>query len=188
MSGAERASGVRAARRKRAERAQRKQRQSSRTPQHSMNVGTAIRARCPSIEGRLGHLASPTTARRASISYGFDLYRVVMCFKAMCEGAMLSLPDVAELVRDEIVRRVGALQEDRPPERVAVVAAEAGDPEEPWRDEDAHALDAHGLRVVVERVEAGLRAFDRGARATAPLRHAAAKRTPSGILRDRHAR
>ena len=76
---------------------------------------------------------------------------------------MLSLPDMAELVRHEIVGRVGALQQDRPPERVAVVAPEPRDPEEPWRDENAHALDADRLRVVVERVEAGLGAFDRGA-------------------------
>ena len=76
---------------------------------------------------------------------------------------MLSLPDMAELVRHEVVGRVGALQEDRPPERVAVVAAEPRNPEEPWRDANAHALDADGLRVVVERVEAGLGAFDRGA-------------------------
>ena len=75
---------------------------------------------------------------------------------------MLSLPDMAELVRHEIVGRVGALQEDRPPERVAVVAPEPRDPEEPWRDENAHAVDADRLRVVVERVEAGLGAFDRG--------------------------
>ena len=73
---------------------------------------------------------------------------------------MLSLPDMAELVRHEIVWCVGALQKDRPPERVAVVAPEPRDPEEPWRDENAHALDAHGLRVVVERVEAGLRSLD----------------------------
>ena len=74
-----------------------------------MNVGNAIRARCPSNEGRRTACVSET-ARRASISYGFDLYRVVTCFQGHVEGAMLSLPDMAELVRHEIVRRVGALQ------------------------------------------------------------------------------
>jgi hypothetical protein len=76
-------------------------------------------------------------------------------------GAMLALPDVAELVREEVVRWIGASQQDGAPERVSVVAAKSGDPEEPRRYADAEAIDAHRLGVVVERVETCLRAGER---------------------------
>jgi hypothetical protein len=72
--------------------------------------------------------------------------------------AVLHLPHVAELVRDEVVRRVRAAEQDRAHERVAVVAAEAGEAEEPGRVHDAHPLDPDGPRVEVEPVEAVLRA------------------------------
>ena len=71
---------------------------------------------------------------------------------------MLALPDVAELVGDEIVRRVGIAHEDRPPERVAVVAPEARDAEEPGSDADPDAIDPYGLGIEIERVETGFRA------------------------------
>ena len=75
---------------------------------------------------------------------------------------MLHLPDVAELVRDEIV--AGSLerlsQHDRVPGGVAVEAVEPGEPEEPGPDEDAYALDPHRARVEVEQVEAGLRPLE----------------------------
>ena len=73
-------------------------------------------------------------------------------------GAVLSLPDVTQLVRDQIVRRVALLQHDRSPERVAEVTAETWDSEELRGDNEADALDANGLRVVVEAVEPCLRA------------------------------
>jgi hypothetical protein len=82
----------------------------------------------------------------------------------MLEGhvpeALLALPDVAELVREEVIRDVGVLQQDRPPERVARVAAQEWEAEEPRRDDDAYAVDADGCRVVVEPVEPRLRSVD----------------------------
>ena len=75
---------------------------------------------------------------------------------------MLALPDVAELVGDEIVGGVVVPQEDRPPERVAPVPTKPGEAEEPRGDDDPHAVDLDGLRVPAERVETGLGALERG--------------------------
>jgi predicted DNA-binding protein (UPF0251 family) len=82
-------------------------------------------------------------------------------------GAVLHLPDVAQLVRDEVVGRVGAAKEDRPDERVAVIAAQAGEAEEPRGVDDANALDPDGPRVVVEAVEPRLGADEPLVRAIA---------------------
>ena len=76
-------------------------------------------------------------------------------------AAMLPLPDVAELVRDEVVGDVRVTEEDRPPERVAREAPEPRNPEEPGRDDDAHSSDRDRGGVVVERVEPGLRVLER---------------------------
>ena len=76
------------------------------------------------------------------------------------QGAMLALPDVTELVRDQIVGGVCVLQQDRAPEGVAAVPAEARDPEEPGCDVDPEAVDSHRLGVPLERVEAFLRALE----------------------------
>ena len=169
-----RAGGVRAARRERGERAQAEQDESSRAPQHAMNVGTRESARVPrtregepvrsadqvrgSGEPVVSSLASYRRPPAAPRSRTGSTGTASSVLPGHVQRAVLALPDVAELVRDEVVGRVGALQQDRPPERVAVVAAEAGDAEEPGRDEDADAIDPHRLGVVVERVEAGLRA------------------------------
>ena len=77
---------------------------------------------------------------------------------------MLALPDVAELVGEQVVRRAAIRrppEEDRPPERVAVVAEEPRQPEEERRDDDPYAVGANGRLVQVERVEARLRARER---------------------------
>ncbi len=74
--------------------------------------------------------------------------------------ALLALPDVAELVREKVVRDVGALQQDRPPERVARVTAQERETEEPRRDDDADPVGADGCRVVVEPVEPRLRSVE----------------------------
>jgi predicted DNA-binding protein (UPF0251 family) len=83
-------------------------------------------------------------------------------------GAVLHLPDVTELVRDEVVRRVRAAKQDRPHERVAVVAAQARQAEEPGGVDDTHAVDPDRLRVEVEGVEPRLRTDDPPVRASAP--------------------
>jgi hypothetical protein len=70
---------------------------------------------------------------------------------------VLHLPDVAELVADEVVR--GAVgrpaQQDRVPGRVAVEAAKPGKSEQPRRRPYAHMVDSHGTQVEVETVEPG---------------------------------
>jgi hypothetical protein len=52
-------------------------------------------------------------------------------------------------------------EHDRVPRRPAVEASERRQAEEPWPDEDAHAVDAHRPRVEVEPVEPRLRALER---------------------------
>ena len=75
------------------------------------------------------------------------------------ERPVLHLPDVAELVRHEIVGlRAGRLSEDdRPDERVPAIAPERWQAEERGRDNEADALDRDRTRVEVEAVEPGLR-------------------------------
>jgi hypothetical protein len=78
-------------------------------------------------------------------------------------AAVLALPDVAQLVGDQVVARAGdglVAQDDRPPERVPAVAPHLRQPEERRRDDDAHAAGAHGRRIGVEPVEARLRPLD----------------------------
>ena len=77
---------------------------------------------------------------------------------------MLHLPDVAELVRDEVVGDVGAPEEDDAVRREAGVGAPGREPEQPRRDDDANARDANGPRPPVEPVEAGLRPDQPGIR------------------------
>ena len=81
------------------------------------------------------------------------------------ERPVLQLPDMAELVRQEVVARLlhRLLEQDQPPGRIAVEAAEPRKPEERRDDEDADALDADRLRVEVEPVEPGLRPAKRRA-------------------------
>src|SRR5262245_29654509 len=69
------------------------------------------------------------------------------------ERPVLHLPDVAELVHDEILRQVRAAQKDRPMHGVAVEAAEPRQAEEPRSDEHTNAIDPYRLRVPVEPVE-----------------------------------
>jgi hypothetical protein len=85
---------------------------------------------------------------------------------------MLHLPHVTELVGDQPVVRheLARAEEDRPVSRVAVEAAEPREPEEPRDDPDAHVSERDRPRIEVERVEARLRAGERG---TLCLVHAA---------------
>jgi hypothetical protein len=78
------------------------------------------------------------------------------------ERPVLHLPDVAELVCDEVVARpLERLPEhDRVPGGVTVEAVEPGEPEEPGPDEDANPVDPHPGWVEVELVEAGLRPLE----------------------------
>jgi hypothetical protein len=78
---------------------------------------------------------------------------------------VLHLPDVAELVRDEVLVREEAVvpQQNRPPRRVAVETMKPGEPEEPRHDEDADMLDSDRFRIQVEAVEPSLGPLERGA-------------------------
>jgi len=71
---------------------------------------------------------------------------------------------VAELVHDQVVRglRQRSLDQDQRAELVAREAPEAGDPEQPRRVEDPHAVDLHRPRIEVELVQPRLGARDRG--------------------------
>lgn len=74
---------------------------------------------------------------------------------------MLELPDVAELVDEQVVVRLdGTAKQDQPPRGVAVEAPEPGQPEERGEDDDPHAVDPDRLRVPVEPVESCLRLFE----------------------------
>src|ERR671919_2168602 len=106
------------------------------------------RARLGDRPARLELVRVPPVARRQVL-------------EAHVPGPVLHLPDVAQLVRDEVVGCPRVLEQDRSPERVAGVAAEAGDPEEPRRHKDANALEPDGPRVVLEPVEPGLRSGQR---------------------------
>jgi hypothetical protein len=77
---------------------------------------------------------------------------------------VLLLPDVAELVRDQVVggaRPWRAAEEDGALERVAVVASELRQPEEPRGDQKPDPVDPDRTRVVVEPIESRLRAVER---------------------------
>ena len=60
------------------------------------------------------------------------------------ERVVLHLPDVAELVREQVVVVGRRAQENRVPGRVAVEAAKPRQPEEHRHDEDSHPLDPTG--------------------------------------------
>ena len=79
------------------------------------------------------------------------------------ERPVLHLPDVTELVGDEVVAAVMRLpaQQDDEMRRVAVETPQPWEPERRFRDDEPHALDAYGPRVPVERVEACLRRHQR---------------------------
>src|SRR5437667_10610701 len=89
---------------------------------------------------------------------------------------MLHLPDVAQLVADEVVAGpLGRLaKQDRLPGRVAVEATEPGQAEEKRNDEDADAVDPHRSRVEIESVEPALRARERSVRQSEALAASAA--------------
>ena len=59
------------------------------------------------------------------------------------ERAMLHLPDVAQLVREEVVGRRRVTEKDDPMERVAVEPPEPRQAEEPWRRPDSNSVDPH---------------------------------------------
>jgi len=66
---------------------------------------------------------------------------------------MLHLPDVAELVGDEIVGDVVGAEEDHAVERVSVEAAKPRQAEEPASGGEPDSVDAHRCRPPVEPVE-----------------------------------
>ena len=73
---------------------------------------------------------------------------------------VLRLPDVAELVRQQIVGGVVVADEDRPPERVAVIAAHLRDAERERRNPYTDALERDGTRIPIEPVETRLRSLE----------------------------
>src|SRR5207247_11146887 len=96
-------------------------------------------------------------ARGCDCAAGFELERVLVvalrgpgphCLPA----AVLLLPDVAELMGDEIVGhlRGRTAEENRALQGVAVVAAKARQAEEPRRHADADRLELHRLRIEIE--------------------------------------
>jgi hypothetical protein len=78
----------------------------------------------------------------------------------LSERPVLCLPDVTELVREQVVRRRQLADDDRAPEGVAAVAPEPGQAEEPRRDDDTHAVERDGLRIEAQPVEASFRALE----------------------------
>ena len=64
---------------------------------------------------------------------------------------------MTQLVDDEVLVHVRPLQKDQVPRCIAAEAPEAGYPEEPGRDHDAHAPQVDRLWVEVEPVKPGLR-------------------------------
>ena len=70
---------------------------------------------------------------------------------------VLSLPDVTELVADEVVvrgtRSGRILQQDRPPQCVTAVAPEVREAEEQGGDEEPDTVELHGPRIESEPVE-----------------------------------
>jgi hypothetical protein len=81
---------------------------------------------------------------------------------------MLELPDVAELVRDQVVVEDRVLQEDQVPRGVAAEAAEPGHAEDPGHDEDPDPAQVDRARVEAEPIEARLRSPERVALARQP--------------------
>jgi len=73
---------------------------------------------------------------------------------------VLHLPDVAELVDQQVVRGLCTPKENRPPQRVTVITTHAGQEKDPRDDEHVNAVEPHGLRVEIEPVEAGLRSLE----------------------------
>ena len=74
---------------------------------------------------------------------------------------VLHLPDVAELVDDEVFGRIGVAHQDRPVQREAVEAPEPRQSEEPWGVEQPDLLRPDRSRIPVEPVEPRLGADDR---------------------------
>src|SRR5689334_2064295 len=104
-----------------------------------------------------------SSLRRGLSLPGLELVRVLLVAAVEVrerhrDRVMLHLPDVAELVRDQIVAGLGPAHEDDEVRRVAVEAAEPRQPEEQRRDDDPYAGDTHGAGIEVERVEPRLRA------------------------------
>ena len=75
---------------------------------------------------------------------------------------VLHLPDVAELVHDEILGRIPVTHEDRSVQRESVEAAKPRQAEEPGSAKQSHLFHADRLRIPVEPVEPRLGADDQG--------------------------
>ena len=76
---------------------------------------------------------------------------------------VLHLPDMAELVGDEVVARAleRLAEDDRVPGGVTVEAVEPREAKEPGPDENSYPVDPHRSRVEGEPVEPGLRPLER---------------------------
>ena len=77
---------------------------------------------------------------------------------------MLHLPDVTQLVADEVVvvDELWRPQEDQVPHRVAVESAKPWKPEEPAWGQDRDPVELDGPSVERQRIEPRLRAAERG--------------------------
>src|SRR3954468_8091402 len=90
------------------------------------------------------------------------------------ERPVLHLPDMAELVADQVVARPfdGLAEQDGVPGRIAVETAEPGEAEEARPHEHPDAVDPHRRRIELQAVEPGLGPRERG-RDGRSLAHAA---------------
>src|SRR5579864_5451697 len=79
------------------------------------------------------------------------------------QRVVLHLPDVAELVRDELLvgEQPAGPKQDRLPRGVAVEAPEPREPEEPRDDPDPDAAERHRLRIEGQSFEPLLRSRQR---------------------------
>jgi hypothetical protein len=73
---------------------------------------------------------------------------------------VLELPDVAELVDDEVFVERRALQENEMAGCVPAEAPEPGDAEQPRRDDDTNTAQVDRLRIELEPIQPCLRAFE----------------------------
>ena len=121
------------------------------------------RRRRPSLDARTGSSGSASSdVRPAACARG----RCCTC--QMWQSSCVTRSSDAPRAR---------LQQDRAPERVAVVAPHVRQPEEPGRHDDAHAVEAHRPRVEVEPVEP--RPFARSSAASARDARGSAATQPS---------
>src|SRR5215208_2301641 len=117
------------------------------------------RARRAEVARRAGRLRrSRVRDRAARLDFvGILTVRRRHPFEEDVQRAVLRLPDVAELVRQQVVGRLAqrSPEQDRPPERVAAVALHAGQAKQPWHGHYANTLDRNRARIEAERLQSG---------------------------------